>query len=469
MAGAVVGTGLLGTFAQADDTELGSMALIPGSPWSLIVLVLALQGVNGLFAAAETSVALLRPMHVRHLREKGGKEGLRLQDLLDKQSICASASQVGSRIIHGAIILVAIILAGAIAPNIAGWYGWDADNLLVILGIGAVLILFPILPLTLTIEHGFRAYSVVHPHGVALRLYSLIRATAFLLAWPAHLFSGFSRLISARLSKAELAVANQTEQEIKTLVESGEESGEIEAEEKKLLHSVFDFTDTVAREVMTPRVDLDALPITGDTSDVMRLVHESGHSRIPIYEGTDDQIVGIIHAKDLMLSTLNGRSPSLRSLIRPAYFVPENKNLHELMSEMRHNRTQMAIVQDEFGGTAGVVTIEDIVEELVGDILDEYDVEDPEIVPLDDGWSVDGRMHLDDLNQAVGSEFDNEEFDTIGGLVFGAFGRQPKIRESIDLDGYRFSVLHTDGRPVNRLLVQKLQEEPASTADRETV
>lgn len=468
-AGAATSMAVLGQVSDLGANELQAMPPIPGGPWVLVLLLIALQALNGLFIAAETSIALLRPVHVKHLKEKGELRGVRLQKLLDNQSVHAAACQLGSRLSHVALLFVTFFLAGASAPWFSSWFGWDPTNFGTVLGIAAILVVFPVLPLTLTIEHGFRAYSVVHPHGVALRVYGFAQVATALLRIPAHGYTGFAKLISARLSKAELAMANQTEEEIKTLVESAEESGEIEAEEKKLLHSVFEFTDTVAREVMTPRVDMDAMPITADLGEVMKLVHESGHSRIPIFEGTDDQIVGIVHAKDLLMAS-SGRAPSLRSLLRPAYFVPENKPLQELLKEMRVNRSQMAVVQDEFGGTAGVVTIEDIVEELVGEIVDEYDVEEPDVVAVENGWSVDGRMHLDDLNAEIGSEFDSEEFDTVGGLVFGTFGRQPKVRESVDIDGYRFTVLHTDGRRVNRLMLEKLVDsEGSESADRAAV
>lgn len=468
--GAVTSMALLGQVSGLGANELQTMPYVPGGAWSLLLVLLALQALNGLFVAAETAIALLRPMHVKHLKEKGEKHGEHLQELLNGQHMHAAACQLGSRLTQVAVLFLVLLLSASVTPWLSGRFGWDPENLGTVLGIAAIVLVFPILPMTLTIEHGFRAYSVVHPHGMALRLFRFAKLTTALLRFPAYGYTGFAKLISARLSKAELAVTNQTEQEIKTLVESAEESGEIEAEEKKLLHSVFEFTDTVAREVMTPRVDMDALPVTAELADVMKLVHESGHSRIPIYEGTDDQIVGIVHAKDLMMAAGSGRSPSPRSLMRPAYFVPENKPLHELLTEMRGNRSQMAVVQDEFGGTAGVLTIEDIVEELVGEIVDEYDVEEPDVVAVENGWSVDGRMHMDDLNAEIGSEFDSEEFDTVGGLVFGAIGRQPKVREAVDIDGYRFTVLHTDGRRVNRLLVARLVEsEDNEPIDRATV
>lgn len=458
LAGALVGMIVLARTSSLGAQHMDVVPVVPGGVGAIVGILLFIQVVNGLFAAGEMGVALLRPVHVRHLREKGDKRGKKLQSLLDRQQTAAAACQLGSRLAWAFIFLGAFLLSPYLAAALAPSLGFNAENFGSIL-LGAVaIIVFPLLPLTLVIEQGFRSFAAVHPHGVAARIYGFIQVTCIVLAVPARFATSFAKLISARLNRAELGVVNQAEEEIKTLAESAEESGEIDTEEKELLHSVFEFTDTMAREVMTPRVDMDALPITSDPADVMKVIRESGHSRIPLYEGTDDQIVGIIHAKDLLMAMVAGRQINLRTLMRPAYFVPESKMLHELLAELRVNRSQMAIVQDEFGGTAGIVTIEDIVEELVGEIIDEYDVEEPDIVPMEGGWSVDGRMHLDDLNAEIGSEFDSDEFDTVGGLVFGAFGRQPKLRETIEIEGHRFTVLHTDGRRINRLLVERISD-----------
>ena len=198
-------------------------------------------------------------------------------------------------------------------------------------------------------------------------------------------------------------------------------------------------------------------------AEVARVVEETGHSRIPVYEGTDDQIVGIIHAKDVLKWVLNGsHDEPLRNNLRPAHFVPQSKNLHDLLREMRINRSQIVIVQDEFGGTAGIVSIEDIVEEVVGEIVDEYD--DDEIKVIRDGSKlmIGGKMNIDDLNEEVGTKFESEEFDTIGGFVFGLFGKQPAPGESIESGGYRFTVEDTDGRRINLIALEKLEDEPIS-------
>ena len=171
--------------------------------------------------------------------------------------------------------------------------------------------------------------------------------------------------------------------------------------------------------------------------------------------------MGIVHAKDVLLATLNNGSPVvIRDLMRPALFVPENKNLHELLHEMKSSRSHLAVVQDEFGGTSGIVTIEDIIEELVGDIQDEYDEESPAVVEDEHGFLVDGRTHLDDVNTFLGSELESEMFDTIGGYVFGLFGRQPRAGESIGEGNLRFEVVETDGRRIVKLRIQRVEGEP---------
>jgi len=282
---------------------------------------------------------------------------------------------------------------------------------------------------------------------------------AFIFGLPAAGVVGLANVIATRFGGiASLDTSNRTEEEIITLVESAQVTGEIESDESELIQSVFEFTDTIVREVMTPRTDLDAMSISSDPSDVVEVIQKSGHSRIPLYEGTDDQIVGIIHAKDLLLAMVNGETVTLRRLMRPAIFVPESKNLHDVLAELKASKTQLAIVQDEFGGTAGIVTIEDIVEELVGDIQDEYDEDKTEVSETDAGFLVEGKTNLDDVNDEIGSDFESEDFDTLGGYVFGLFGRQPKLGEYIESDGYSFTVSDTDGKRILKLRIQKLEK-----------
>lgn len=446
----------LGRTDQSFDSNFSEVAPIPGGPFLPGILMLFLVALNGLFQAAEAAISQLRPIHAKQSKENGNTSRPHIEWILERQTSASAACNFGSNLMRLLLLVPVMLVAPGLSSFLQQWTNWDATNYFVTICCGFGLFLFPVGPLVLVFEQGFRTYGFTHPQGAVTKLYRLIVIALALFSWPAMLATGISKVINRRVIHSAMPVENKTEEEIKTLVESAEEIGEIEEDERDLIHSVFEFGDTVAREIMTPRVDLDALPIESDAEEVLEVIRATGHSRIPLYEGTDDQIIGIVHAKDLLMAMLGNSEVSLRTLIRPALFVPENKDLHELLAELRQNRTQLAIVQDEFGGTAGIVTIEDIVEELVGDIVDEYDKDEPELVTLPNGWSVDGRMHLDDLNDELGSNFETDEFDTVGGFVFGSFGRQPTSGESLEIGNYRFYVAETDGRRVQRLTIEKI-------------
>jgi len=433
-----------------------------GSGGVVMLAILAIIVLNAMFVAAETAVELLKAHHIKHVREGNSVQSGRLQALVDGKQRYVAACTLGSQTARLALVFVGFLLAQGLALFLHERAGWNFDYGTILLS--ALIIAVPVVLVNIIVgELVPKSYASLHPHRVALGLYRFIKASAFVFSLPAGLIVWIANLLTALFGGRASFTANQAEEEIKNLVESAQETGEIEVDEKELLHSVFEFTDTVAREVMTPRVDMDAMPMRSDPAEVVRVIQETGHSRIPLYEETDDQIVGIIHAKDLLMAMVNSDGPvNLRPLMRPALFVPENKNLHELLTEMRAGRSQLAVVQDDFGGTAGIVTIEDIVEELVGDIVDEYDVEEPEVVVAEDGWLVDGKTHVDDVNDEIGSDFESEEFETIGGFVFGQFGRQPKQGEEIQVDGYRFHIVETDGRRVGRLRIKKLSDAEAA-------
>lgn len=429
----------------------------PGTATACVIGLVAVTLFNGVFVAAETAVELLKSAQVKHFKEEKAENGVRLQCLLDEKAMFATACTLGGRLCRLIQVFLVFLLAENLAMFLADQGTWVLSYLSLISS--ALMVSVPVIVVNLVVgELVPKSYATLHPPRVALRLYRVIKVSAILLSLPANFIVSLAGLFTARFGgKPSFSSSNPAEDEIKILVESAQESGEIESDEKELLHSVFEFTDTVAREIMTPRVDMDAMPTKSNPEDVVALIEKSGHSRIPLYEETDDQIVGIIHAKDLLMALVSGKAPvSLRALMRPALFVPENKNLHELLADMRATRGQMAVVQDEFGGTAGIVTIEDIVEELVGDIVDEYDVEETAIVASGNGHLVDGRTHVDDVNSEIGSLFGSDEFDTIGGFVFGLFGRQPRQAEVIESNGFRFTVANTDGRRIHQLLVEAI-------------
>lgn len=448
--------------AQGGRPPVGSSSAAGGmSPWVPATAIAGILFLNAVYASAEAALQMLKPIHLKLAAERRKGGDVRLQTLVQDRTRHLAAVTLAIHTLRLSLFLVCLWLAPGLTEALGLRLGWTPGFVETVLV--ALALLLPIALAGLIVEMVPRAYAEVAPQRVALATHRPILAASFLFSPVAKLVAGVASVFTARFGRtASLAGPASAEEEIKTLVDTAQETGDIESEEKEMLHSVFEFADTVAREVMTPRVDLDAVPVDTPPEEVVALIRESGHSRIPVYEDTDDQIVGIVHAKDLLMAVAEGKPVNLRKLMRPALFVPENKSLRELLKEMRASRSQMAIVQDEFGGTSGIVTIEDIVEELVGDIVDEYDREEPEVVERPEGWLVDGKTHLDDLNHEIGSSFESEEFDTIGGYVFGLFGRQPKQGESIEAEGYRFTVDQTDGRRIQRLLVQRTAGEAES-------
>ncbi|MBS1724927.1 MAG: HlyC/CorC family transporter [Armatimonadetes bacterium] len=425
----------------------------------LVVAILAVILLNGVFVAGETAIELVRASHVKQFATDEKKSRM-LQDILLHKPVLVAACFLGSQTMRAWLVLLSVPFAMELAP-------WVTANVHIQDGWPSVLVAgfavgIPVVALNVILaELVPRTYAASDPAKAALRSYGFVKVFAAVFKPVTTAFMAVGSLLTRSFgAKASFSVLNQAEEEIKERLEQAVETQEIEEEEKQMLHSVFEFGDTVAREVMTPRVDMDSVPVTDSLQDVAKIVEETGHSRLPVTEGSDDIILGIVHAKDVLseIARKNEAAP-LRAIMRPAIFVPENKNLHDLLHEMRASRAQMVIVQDEFGGTAGVVTIEDIVEEVVGEIVDEYDREEQSIVKDGDSFHIGGKLNIYDVNEEIGTDFASDEFDTIGGFVFGLFGRQPDQGDSVTADGYRFTIEETDGRRIMAIRLERLPEE----------
>jgi CBS domain containing-hemolysin-like protein len=249
-----------------------------------------------------------------------------------------------------------------------------------------------------------------------------------------------------------------SEEELLAMADVAVEEDVIEREERQLIHSILEFGDTVVREVMVPRPDMVTADARASLSDVMEVVMSAGYSRIPVYDQGIDDIAGIVYAKDLMRAMRDGRGDEpARKFVRPARFVPETKRVAELMPEMQREKAHMAVVVDEYGGTAGLVTLEDLIEELVGEIVDEYDVEEAPVEPLPNGdVRVNARMPIDELNDLLEAQFPEGDWDTVGGLMFNLLGHVPTEGESVDYDGHRLRAEKVQGRRIGRVRISKL-------------
>ena len=266
------------------------------------------------------------------------------------------------------------------------------------------------------------------------------------------------------LGAGDQAQGVMTTQELSILVERGGEQGILEAEEEQMIQAVIELGDVRIHEVMVPRIAMVTLAAGATMEDAIDIVVEEGHSRIPVYEDTIDEIIGILYAKDLLpfLKGSVSERPALRSLLRTPVFAPESMSVDDLLHEFQRRKVHIAIVLDEYGGTAGLVTIEDLLEEIVGEIQDEYDEEEPLIVRIsDDEARVDGRADVDDLAELFDTNLgleDADEYDTVGGLIYHRIGGVPKPGDQVAVDGLTLTVETTDGRRVGKVLAVRQRE-----------
>ncbi len=251
-----------------------------------------------------------------------------------------------------------------------------------------------------------------------------------------------------------------TEEDIKAMINLGGEGGALEEEEKELLHKVFEFGDTLASEAMRPRTEIVSIPSSASVHDALELVAGHGYSRYPVIENTVDTVIGILYVKDILIAMSSGevkRDDRVQQFIRPASFIPENKRVSELLAEMQRQKFQIAIVIDEYGGTAGLVTLEDLIEQIVGSIHDELESEEKDVEIVDEkNLVVSGQSGIDEVNELLGAGLQSKDFNTIGGFVFGLFGRMPKVGEQLRYRDLKFEILELDGRKIDKVKITKL-------------
>ncbi len=324
------------------------------------------------------------------------------------------------------------------------------------LAVACALLLLLILVFGVAIPNAWAKYA-----GETLVFHSLpLLAAVRILCFPVIIFLLWFDPLVRRLAGVPMrdakSYAGELEQEILSVVSEGERHGAVDEQEKEMIESVIELTDTRVEEIMTPRTDIVAVPKDGDLTTVLETIRAKGHSRIPVYDETIDTVLGVLYAKDLLLRD-EGRPFELAAAMRKVPFIPESKFVRELLREFQAQKLHIAIVLDEYGGTAGLVTIEDIIEELVGEIDDEYDPSAPaELRRIDDQTvEVDARMRIDDLNDQLDLKLpEDEDYETIGGFVFSRVGKIPKAGDQYDADGVTIQVTEAEPRRINRLRLQ---------------
>lgn len=396
------------------------------------------------FAASETAFIRLDNLTVKQLVANKVKGSLLLERLLQDRQLLLSSLLIGTNLAVVLATVLATVLMGDIRiANISGAAisTWGMVILILIFG--------EIIPKRLATANAAKfALKVARPVQFAYRLFTPIAVP--LLRIP--------RLLSKRL-RIKASDRSINEESLLTLVDMGEEEGSVEESERDMIIAVLESNHTLAREVMTPRVDMFAVAIDETLAAIWQETISSGLSRIPIYEETIDNIVGVLYAKDLLAYEADADQLTISSLMREAYFVPETKRINDLLRELKSLRTHMAIVVDEYGGTAGVVTIEDLLEEIVGEIQDEFDI-DEEIEIQDMGinkWLVDGTVTIDEIGDLIGIELPDEEVDTIAGFVYWLLDHIPVNGEILDLPDYglKITVVEVTGRRIAKVLIEQ--------------
>ena len=408
----------------------------------MLVAVAVLIGVATFMAMAETSLTRTNRVKAAGLVEEGRRGSHALLHLVEHPEQFLNPVLLLTLLCH----LVAATLVGIIAERELGPLGIVAATAFEVV---VIFVIGEAVPKTFAVQHPERAALIVAPVVSAVIRFLPVRLVSRALIGLANV------IVPGKGLKEGPFVS---EEELLAMADVAVEEDVIEREERQLIHSIIEFGDTVVREVMVPRPDMVTAEARASLSDVMEVVMSAGYSRIPVYDQGIDDIAGIVYAKDLMRAMRDGRGDEpVRNFVRPARFVPETKRVAELMPEMQHEKAHMAVVVDEYGGTAGLVTLEDLIEELVGEIVDEYDVEEAPVEPLPNGdVRVNARMPIDELNDLLAAEFPEGDWDTVGGLMFNLLGHVPTEGESVDYDGHRLQAEKVQGRRIGRVRISKL-------------
>jgi putative hemolysin len=412
--------------------------------WLLLAIAVVLIILSAFLAMAETAMTRMSRVRARSLADEKKRGGSVLYRLM----------QHPERFLNPVLFLllvcnlVAATLIGVIADDVFGPWGVVAATV------------FEVVVIFVFAEAAPKTWAVQHPDRAALFSAPFVSAIVGLppLRWLTRGLIGLSNALLPGKGLKEGPFVS--EKELLAMADVAVEEDVIEHEEREIIQSLIDFGDTVVREVMVPRPDMVAVEARAKVSDVIEVAIAAGYSRIPVFEQGIDDIVGIIYVKDLMRSEREGVTDiEVRQILRSAQFVPETKRVHELMREMQRNKFHMAIVVDEYGGTAGLVTLEDLIEELVGEIVDEFDVEEPqsERTPTGD-LRVNARMPVDEVNELVGADLPEGDWDTVGGLVYSLLGHVPTEGESVEVDGHRLVAEKVQGRRIGRVRISRLTE-----------
>ena len=429
--------------------------------WQLLLLELALVVILAVLSAGEAAINIVRRPGVADELDERGRRGRRASAIGRRAGYYLAAIQVAEFLIT---FTYAGIAAAFIAPRLSALLAFflRIDTTAIFTDVSAVAVTVAVLSLIAVL------FGLFVPRAIAARH---AQGTLLLLAFPLELITWVTRPVVTLLFRVTQVIVRPfggtapqpgvvTEDQIRALIETGQAQGVLERKEQEMISSIFEMGDKTVADVMVPRTDIVGLDVNTTAQELLDRITTVGHSRIPVYEGSADNIIGILYVKDVFRRIARGdRNLELRQFLRPAVFVPETKKVDALLREMQKGKVHIAIVVDEYGGTAGLVTIEDLVEEIVGEIRDEYDVEHELVLPVSENEALmDARIPFEDVRETFGLEVrPTEAYDTLGGFVTAQLGRFPRQGESFEAAGARFVVETIEGKRIRRVRVTRFQ------------
>ncbi len=418
-----------------------------GLDWLKLIGAIVALILCGTASAAETALTSVSRIKIKNLAETGDKKARIIERLLAEPNKFLSTILV--------INSVAVIIASTLATGLALEFSENWGELIATILLSLIVLIFcEITPKTAAVQN---------PERWARALVGLVRGAAWLLT-PLITLLGWITSFLVRIFGGHLHRRGPfiTEAELLMMVNASEEEGVLEEEEREMIHSIFELGDRPVRDIMIPRVDMITLEGEDTLEDAVNLIMQGGQSRIPVYEGTIDNIIGVLYAKDLLRHLRQGNlQGKVRDFVRPAYFVPESKKLDDLLHELQQQRIHIAIIVDEYGAVAGLVTIEDVVEEIIGDIQDEYDKEEVLYEKVSDNeYIIDAKIGIDELNELLNTKLTDQDYDTLGGFVYTQLDKIPSVGDEVRYHDLTFTVLSAKGRRITKVKVVRQPPPP---------
>ncbi len=436
-----------------------------------IFLIFLLILLNGFFAASEISLISLRKSRVRHLVKSGNPKAKKIQKLQEEPERFLATIQTGVTLIGTlAATLGGVIAIERIKPVFASMPINFFQKAAEPLAVGVVVSIITYLTLVFG-ELVPKSLAIRYSEKIAFATSTAVDILSSLFRWILRMLTISNNFVLSLITSAEQQETfHVSEDEVKYLIREGRKTGVFEPSEEDLIHSVFKFTDTVVKEVMVPRTEIVAVESGTDIDTILGLMNTKGFSRLPVYSETIDNVIGVVYLKDILSLHITNKPFRLETVLRKPYIVPPNKNVSVLLKEMRERRIHLALVGDEYGGTDGLVTMEDLIEEIVGDIRDEQEKELREVEEISaNRYIVDGRTDIGKLNERLEAKLPEDEFETVGGFVLGLFGRLPSEGDQIRFDNLLFTVLRLRKNRIARIRILKYTPEKNERSEDENI